>query len=126
MMRSVVVGLALVVVYIVVDVSPASPSWLDGATAALLILAPSAVIGFDRHPRPFLRAFALVTTLVGVLLLAVWLMWTFGLGRSPDVLPPPAILLVGIVGCSMLLGAVGGVVALASRAIGNRARREPR
>jgi len=93
------------------------PPWLDYTTSALMIAAPSALIGLDRLRRPFGRALMLVAILWWAVFIAGWFMWTMGLGRPPEVLPPVTVMFMGIGIVAILFGCVAGLIALASRAI---------
>lgn len=117
MMLSVVVGLALACLHVVTNAMGPVPPWLDYTTSALMIAAPSALIGLDRLRRPFGRALMLVAVLWCAVFIAGWFMWTLGFGRPPEILPPLALMFMGIGMVAILFGCVGGLIALASRAI---------
>ena len=116
--RAIGLGVTIVVISVVTTSAGLHREWVAYTLVAAAVIGIGAVVALTRGNRPFLKA-AVVSflTVLCIQLLAYAELVERPASAQPPVMPPHLTMVLGIVWLSLMIGAMGGAVALGLRSL---------
>ena len=116
--RAIGLGVTIVVISAVTTLAGLHRDWVEYTLVAAAVVGIGAVVARTRGSRPFMKA-AVVSflTVLCIRLFAYAELVTRAASAQPAVMPPHLTMVLGIVWLSLMIGAMGGAVALGLRSL---------